>query len=279
MADCPTCGDEFGSEQGMKVHHKRIHGESIAGVESTCEVCGDEFRHDPSDPGRFCTRDCQMEWQSEAYVGRGRNRVEITCAVCGDEFEVVKAREDSAKFCSTSCMGEWQSENRVGSDHPNYKGKEKLECVECGGSFEVTPARADKAKYCSHNCRRERVNVECANCGSKVERYPYNVNRSENLFCGMDCLSEFREENYAGEENPNWNGGTAFYGPSWEYYRKKAIKRDFEKCFLCGLSREAHPMIYKQGINVHHVKPRGEGGSNKCKNTITVCKVCHNGIE
>lgn len=42
MSECPTCGDTFRNVNGMKAHHKQIHGESIAGVTITCAYCGEK---------------------------------------------------------------------------------------------------------------------------------------------------------------------------------------------------------------------------------------------
>jgi hypothetical protein len=84
---CPTCGDEFASEQGMKVHHKRVHGESL--VPSTeCEQCGGEFPIvDYSKPNRFCSAECLQE----------HNRPDNECAACGRRISGGK------KYCHQSC--------------------------------------------------------------------------------------------------------------------------------------------------------------------------------
>ncbi|GGJ06128.1 hypothetical protein GCM10008995_15020 [Halobellus salinus] len=44
---CPSCDrDDFGSERAMRIHHKQIHGESLAqrGDRYRCSVCGRELR-------------------------------------------------------------------------------------------------------------------------------------------------------------------------------------------------------------------------------------------
>ncbi len=48
--------------------------------------------------------------------------------------------------------------------------------------------------------------------------------------------------------------------------RKAVYKRDDFMCALCGSNR---------GIQIHHVVPRGRGGSNSLHNLITLCNVCH----
>jgi len=76
MVSCPSCGDDFKSEQGMKVHHKRIHNKSISGIEAECDNCGDTFRDRKSEIERyehnFCCRDCKDEFHSAHMTGRER---------------------------------------------------------------------------------------------------------------------------------------------------------------------------------------------------------------
>lgn len=43
-------------------------------------------------------------------------------------------------------------------------------------------------------------------------------------------------------------------------------KRDNHKCVICGC---------KDKLEVHHVKPKSEGGSNNVFNLVTLCKRCH----
>lgn len=48
--------------------------------------------------------------------------------------------------------------------------------------------------------------------------------------------------------------------------RKGVYKRDGWRCALCDSS---------DGIQIHHVIPRGEGGSDFPENLITLCWRCH----
>jgi hypothetical protein len=40
--ECPTCGDEFSSEKGMKIHHQKSHGTSV-NPSVFCDHCGRGF--------------------------------------------------------------------------------------------------------------------------------------------------------------------------------------------------------------------------------------------
>lgn len=48
--------------------------------------------------------------------------------------------------------------------------------------------------------------------------------------------------------------------------RRKVYARDGYRCALCDSTRY---------IQIHHVIPRGQGGSDFAENLITLCSVCH----
>jgi len=52
--------------------------------------------------------------------------------------------------------------------------------------------------------------------------------------------------------------------------RKAVYRRDSYACALCDSS---------QGLQVHHVIPRGEGGTNCIHNLITLCSYCHSHVH
>lgn len=51
------------------------------------------------------------------------------------------------------------------------------------------------------------VEVTCDNCGDITEKKPSRVERSEHHFCSRECSDNFQSEQFAGEDNPNWQGG------------------------------------------------------------------------
>lgn len=65
QTECPTCGDSFDSESGMKIHHAQAHDESIAGVSVECENCGNSFRKRQYEfeiyDSHFCGDDCRIK--------------------------------------------------------------------------------------------------------------------------------------------------------------------------------------------------------------------------
>ena len=54
--------------------------------------------------------------------------------------------------------------------------------------------------------------------------------------------------------------------PEWAKRRKEIIARDGGKCRKCGRSTD---------LEVHHIHPKFEGGSDEPENLATLCAVCH----
>jgi hypothetical protein len=50
------------------------------------------------------------------------------------------------------------------------------------------------------------------------------------------------------------------------WVRLQAIKKYGNKCELCG---------YELSIDIHHIKPKSEGGAHDAKNLMVVCPNCH----
>ena len=52
--------------------------------------------------------------------------------------------------------------------------------------------------------------------------------------------------------------------------KQRVMERDGFRCYICG--RE-------QGLHVHHVVPRSQGGSHSMANLVTLCSGCHRSVE
>jgi 5-methylcytosine-specific restriction endonuclease McrA len=48
--------------------------------------------------------------------------------------------------------------------------------------------------------------------------------------------------------------------------RRHVVRRDQYRCTICGAT---------QDLEVHHIVPRAEGGTNDPDNLVTVCMPCH----
>lgn len=311
--ECPTCGDWFASERGMKIHHAKAHGESISGAEIECASCGDRKRIQPSmaeaDGPNFCDRECFGEWYSENRAGEDhpswKPDVVVECSYCGDEMRVYPSKAElyEHQFCDPDCYGEWCSENRVGEDHPRWKDVSKIDCEWCGDEIRPDPHESDSRRFCDEKCHAEwqsenmtgenspswnggRSVVECSNCGDEKRVKPNKVERKNRHFCDRGCFGEWKSENWVGEDAPFWRGGgVGYYGPSWPRQRRRAVGRDDEECVLCGLSRDDHRERHGQDLHVHHKKPLREFGvenheeANRLDNLVTLCRTCHAQVE
>jgi len=166
MVDCPTCGNEFDNERGMKIHHYRVHDESIAKEEADCDNCGCVFEYYPcSKPGKYC-EECVEDTNYRAYEhlqdgnGSGKENPNwdggkfISCEECGDKSwkSPEQIEKSDHHFCSDECFREWQSKQYVGEGNPNWKGGYE-------GSYGKGWWRKKKKAL-------ERDNYTCQKCGS-----------------------------------------------------------------------------------------------------------------
>lgn len=253
---CPTCGVDFKHEMAMKVHHKKQHGESIAGVLIECDYCGAEFRNRRPDvenyDHNFCSDECEKSWRSENMEGDKHfnyKRITVECETCGAEIERNPARleKQDHQFCDQQCYGEWVSKNQ-----PPKRGKS--------------------------------VDVVCEWCGNEFSKQQAKAEKVDLHFCDRDCYMEWHKRNMRGENNPRWNGGTErYYGPNWHEQRRKARERDDHTCQLCGSED-----TLGKNMHVHHKTPISEFKSNgeldyesanDLENIITLCHNCHMRVE
>ena len=78
-----------------------------------CEICGTPFEVSKKSTKRFCSNDCQHQWQRK-QVGELNPRytgVKVTCENCGKEYSVrlYKTKNGQHLFCSTACRQSWFS--------------------------------------------------------------------------------------------------------------------------------------------------------------------------
>lgn len=131
MVECISCDKTFSSEHGMKIHHTKVHGESLSGVNESCYTCDDEIRvsktRDKRYDKHFCSDECRGMWISNTNTGHAHpnyNSIERVCSNCGDTQLVQKWRDERVEniFCNKKCYGRWMESNFLGSNNPNYSG-------------------------------------------------------------------------------------------------------------------------------------------------------------
>lgn len=297
VVECPTCGrTDFSSVRGMKHHHSRTHGESIAGVNKECELCGSIFNVDPhrSDEARFCSNECQIKWQSESGIHDGDNNsaykngyITLVCEWCSEEFEIPHYRKDNRRFCDKDCRSEWMSEYMSGKDSPLYD-RVTLNCSVCGDEFDVPPSHAPNRNCCSRGCmgkvRKSKwtgksnpnysdyITNICCECGDEFDVKPSASTYRKH--CSQDCYSQSMMVD--AKKFP-------YDKSEWRKIRSEIILRDDEKCSSCSMTREEHRQTFGVDLHVHHIQPirtyNDTKNAHSKSNLITLCASCHRKIE
>lgn len=130
-------------------------------------------------------------------------------------------------------------------------------CPVCGKQFKKSTHRQ---KLCSIACRTEilrvkrpyqerQVEIQCFNCGKMFMRKASCVGQRN--FCCQDCKNQWMSEEYP----------QRISRPI-----KLTRKRDNEKCVICG---------FNVLVEVHHIRPKREGGEDIIENLITLCPNHH----
>jgi len=264
MTDCPTCGDEFKNENGMKAHHATVHGESIAGVTITCEYCGEEAekrQRKARNDHEFCSRDCYNKYQSDNLSGQNASAWEgrtvvVTCDHCGQNTEKYEGNLEKNKkaFCSRGCHAKWQSENKTRENNYQYKPENQVDCKWCGETHHKSDSK---------------------------------LKRNENHFCSNECRGKWQSENRCGENHPRWieNNTTISYGGTWPQKRRERLEKDNHECVVCGKSNAQEEIDTGRGLSVHHIRKArkfiqdngtlNEEKAHRMENLVTLCHSCH----
>lgn len=135
-------------------------------------------------------------------------------------------------------------------------------CEECGDTFERHTTRNDgEPSYCSNECRyagrRERIILNCDECGEEIERIPAKV--SDTNFCSRECKHEYFND----PETDFWQSN------DWKDWRDSVFERDNYTCQDCGTEGG--------DLNAHHVERRYESPDMETDvdNGVTLCVECH----
>jgi hypothetical protein len=222
-----------------------------------CIICGSEFMS-YNKGAKYCSKPCQ---------GKGMRKLpDKECEYCKKIF---RPRDSQQRFCSVKC----RPSNRV--------IRVKTNCLHCGKEMLVIPSRFNdpvRGKYCSKECLATRYGeTNCKHCGKKLVLYLSDI--KENNFCNQECKNEWMSYTFNGENASAWRGGCYNYrGDNWKAQRRKALKRDGNKCVKCGAtSKEAKLMVH------HKIPFRFFNGdyekANVLENLETNCNSCHSAQE
>lgn len=92
--------------------------------------------------------------------------------------------------------------------------------------------------------RKNRVTVQCASCGSDIERAPSVVALATRQFCNRRCYADWQSANVRGENSPSW---------------KPKVRAE---CEVCGkeVLRDPSHMVHKHIYCSKACTDRGKGG-------------------
>lgn len=167
-----------------------------------------------------------------------------------------------------------------------YKDK-KLNLGEIAGKTNVTSSTISNwlkrfgVEVKPEGPRKVVVDTECDYCGKEIKRYTSDLKYNDHKFCSNECYYNWRREIHIGPEHPLWEGGSknneaeylekrAKASGNWKENRKRARKRDNNKCQFCNSI---------DNLQVHHIKRIRKGGQNYIGNLITLCASCHRKVE
>lgn len=258
--ECPKCGKELATIQGMSTHHTRTHGGYVYLIKN-CDICDGKIAKRLSDYNEncekhYCSDKCESEWRSKRFLGEKHPRwngglTTIECEICSGEFDRPPSyiEKHDKMTCSMECRSKLLSQTTNGENNNNYRPESHstTTCNYCEKEFEYSTS-SRSGEYCSYSCKAKDA---------------------------------------TGKDAPNWKGGwvDGDYGPNWDEQRNKALDRDGRSCVICGMLEENALDETNSPLHVHHrirkEEFRNEDGSlnyeaaNELSNLITLCVECH----
>jgi len=143
--DCPTCGESFDSEQGMRIHHGRVHGEKLPN--RTCKGCESDF-YDPKSRLKYCD-DCNPNAGENNGNWQGAKQT-AECKLCESEFSYYPSDKDGV-YCP-DCV---ESADGLLPKNPATRKRISTECIHCDSEIEVYPFQVELRKrgfFCDLDC-------------------------------------------------------------------------------------------------------------------------------
>lgn len=250
---CEYCNEEFTTAyQEQRFCSTQCFGKSRRNP-AKCPVCGQEFTPNRARNQIYCSTECYLSTTGYPKA----------CEQCGNKFT---AKRPSTKYCSVECSAKTQR-NRI-----------TIACEQCGKKFRV-PKSQKHRRFCSEECFQAslRITLICEKC-----KKPFDVPKSKKKrrFCSRKCFDEYRNTPAWKEQvraqitySPNAQN---YRGANWDEQREKALKRDGNRCMVCGTK--------KRVLHVHHIIPFHDFdgdwiAANQLLNLISLCNSCHRKVE
>ncbi len=193
-----------------------------------------------------------------------------TCANCGKEFN--HTGNTRGRFCCVPCYLEHRKNKPEEYRQAQYVD---LTCEQCGKAFKKRVAELGHGQhhYCSRQCAgngtggkvpvrnppKPRVEKTCLQCGKTFKAKASRLEKTK--FCSDACCRAYRSIHMVGEGNPNHR-----HGKNQTSARRIAFTYYAPKCIICG---------FDVVVNVHHITPKNEGGTNTPANLAVLCPNHH----
>ncbi len=86
----------------------------------------------------------------------------------------------------------------------------------------------------------------CSHCDKPIERKPYQIQNSKNLYCSKKCHYAHVKGHWTGENNPQWKGGMILSVCKYcgKQYRARRDHKEQERSKYC--SRQCHNEVRKK---------------------------------
>lgn len=145
MSDCPHCDRAFETEQGLRIHHTKAHGDPLPN--RTCKGCNVDF-YDPESRRSYCD-DCGPNSGTNNGNWNGAKE-ETTCHRCGSNFEFYPSNKKGV-YCP-DCV---DTADEFLGDAFRPKGQRvSTECKFCEMQMVVLQSRIENgnSRFCSRQC-------------------------------------------------------------------------------------------------------------------------------
>jgi very-short-patch-repair endonuclease len=218
QATCLGCGIAFQFSKGKTRkycsnkcytdHREYVRGEAHPSHKPSatmiCQRCGKEFTlRSPywAKVQKYCSAECGRMAMASLQKSRRIERAHPTCPICGRKFETYDRGAKTQRYCSKVC-GDVGAARVRKVWNKGVRAGVTLTCEICGKEYYVAPNRKDKSKYCSWKCAEigwarvtgpghplyRKIEMECFNCGTEIQRIPAKLALYEHLFCSRRCV-------------------------------------------------------------------------------------------
>jgi len=147
-----------------------------------------------------------------------------------------------------------------------------MHCPICNKEYEHFQA-LNAHKWRAHTDRGQKHRVPGWLKGRKMSDPKWGFRNPERFKKSIE--TKLSKRTFAGPKNPNWKGGGFDFKSQsgWKATRRIIWERD-KLCRVCGL-----PPNLKRRFDVHHIRPRRQGGTDELSNLIGLHHSCHMQVE